>query len=554
MKKFTMSKLDCCIFFSCVIVAILCITLISIIVSRDKEINNELVVYETVTKTDAPTTTEEITTTIPETTPSQEETTYQYDVYEDGTQVTASDKLQAEIHDINSWGDNKTTYVQYDINLTNISDTVISDWNLVIVYDNAVTVSENWGGTCTAYEERLEVVPVAYTKELQPGETKNIGVILYAEKYPYAIQYSIKMDGISQSISLSAQEAEKNDDATERDNTNYTTTQQTTESKTQEEQTTAAIPTTNIVTGDYQAHGALQVSGANLYDSNGNIFQLKGVSTHGLSWFPEYVNREAFSSLKNFGVNTIRLAMYTSEYNGYCNGGNKEDLKKLVMQGVNLATELGMYVIIDWHILSDGNPNTYKNDAITFFDEMSRTYASQGNVLYEICNEPNGGTSWSEIKSYAEEIIPVIRKNDADAIIIVGTPTWSQDVDLVSQSPLDSNHYRNILYTLHFYAGTHKDDLRNKFQKAYENGLPMIVSEFSICDASGNGYNDTTSANQWMELLNSHGISYVAWNLSNKNESSSILNSSCTKTGQFSQSDFSESGRWYLTQLGSFGF
>lgn len=549
-----MSKLDCCIFFSCVIVAILCITLISIIVSRDKEINNELVVYETVTKTDAPTTTEEITTTIPETTPSQEETTYQYDVYEDGTQVTASDKLQAEIHDINSWGDNKTTYVQYDINLTNISDTVISDWNLVIVYDDAVTVSENWGGTCTAYEERLEVVPVAYTKELQPGETKNIGVILYAEKYPYAIQYSIKMDGISQSISLSAQEAEKNDDATERDNTNYTTTQQTTESKTQEEQTTAAIPTTNIVTGDYQAHGALQVSGANLYDSNGNIFQLKGVSTHGLSWFPEYVNREAFSSLKNFGVNTIRLAMYTSEYNGYCNGGNKEDLKKLVMQGVNLATELGMYVIIDWHILSDGNPNTYKNDAITFFDEMSRTYASQGNVLYEICNEPNGGTSWSEIKSYAEEIIPVIRKNDADAIIIVGTPTWSQDVDLVSQSPLDSNHYRNILYALHFYAGTHKDDLRNKFQKAYENGLPMIVSEFSICDASGNGYNDTTSANQWMELLNSHGISYVAWNLSNKNESSSILNSSCTKTGQFSQSDFSESGRWYLTQLGSFGF
>lgn len=554
MKKFTMSKLDCCIFFSCVIVAILCITLISIIVSRDKEINNELVVYETVTKTDAPTTTEEITTTIPETTQSQDETTYQYDVYEDGTQVTASDKLQAEIRDINSWGDNKTTYVQYDINLTNISDTVISDWNLVIVYDDAVTVSENWGGTCTAYEERLEVVPVAYTKELQPGETKNIGVILYAEKYPYAIQYSIKMDGISQSISLSAQEAEKNDDATDRDNTNYTTTQQTTESKTQEEQTTAAIPTTNIVTGDYQAHGVLQVSGTNLYDSNGNIFQLKGVSTHGLSWFPEYVNREAFSSLKNFGVNAIRLAMYTSEYNGYCNGGNKEDLKKLVMQGVNLATELGMYVVIDWHILSDGNPNTYKNDAITFFDEMSRTYASHGNVLYEICNEPNGGTSWSEIKSYAEEIIPVIRKNDADAIIIVGTPTWSQDVDLVSQSPLDSNHYSNILYALHFYAGTHKDDLRNKFQKAYENGLPMIVSEFSICDASGNGYNDTTSANQWMELLNSYGISYVAWNLSNKNESSSILNSSCTKTGQFSQSDFSESGRWYLTQLGSFGF
>lgn len=107
------------------------------------------------------------------------------------------------------------------------------------------------------------------------------------------------------------------------------------------------------------------------------------------------------------------------------------------------------------------------------------------------------------------------------------------------------------MYALHFYAATHKDSLRNKLISAYNQGLPIFVSEFSICEASGNGWNDTGSAGQWMNLLNSYGISYVAWNLSNKAESSSLLNSSCGKTGGFSYDDFSESGKWYLNQLGN---
>ncbi|MDY5576252.1 MAG: glycoside hydrolase family 5 protein [Lachnospiraceae bacterium] len=306
--------------------------------------------------------------------------------------------------------------------------------------------------------------------------------------------------------------------------------------------------------GYYSEHGALQVLGTDICDSHGTPVQLKGVSTHGLSWFPEYVNKEAFSSLKEKGVNTIRLAMYTAEYNGYCSGGDQTALKNVIHKGVQEATDLDMYVIIDWHILSDGNPNTYLSEAINFFDEMSKTYASNGNVLYEICNEPNGGTAWEDgsdydIKSYAEKVISVIRANDPDAIVIVGTPTWSQDIDIVSRDPLDSTIYHNIVYSLHFYAATHKEDIRNKLIEAHNNGLPVFVSEFSICDASGNGWNDTDSANTWMELLNSYNISYVAWNLSNKAESSSLLNSDCSKTGSFTDDDFSESGTWYLEQL-----
>ena len=289
----------------------------------------------------------------------------------------------------------------------------------------------------------------------------------------------------------------------------------------------------------------LRVVGTNLVDSNGNKVVLRGVSTHGLSWYPQYVNKELFRELKNnWKVNTIRLAMYTDEYNGYCVGveENKKQLKKLVKDGVAYATELNMYVIIDWHILNDQNPNKYKNQSIEFFDEMSKEYSKYDNVIYEICNEPNGGTTWEDIKSYANDVIKVIRKNSPNAIIIVGTPTWSQDVDVVAKSPLK---YENILYALHFYADTHRDYLRDKLQRAINKKLPVIVSEFGICDASGQGAVNTKEADKWMKLLADNSIGYCVWNMSNKQETCALIRSDVSKTSGFTRDDLSESGRWF---------
>ena len=294
--------------------------------------------------------------------------------------------------------------------------------------------------------------------------------------------------------------------------------------------------------------GALHVDGTSLMDSNGNPIQLKGISTHGIAWFPQYVNNDCFRQLReDFNANVVRLAMYTSEYGGYCNGGDQKALKQLIRDGVSYAAENDMYVIIDWHILSDGNPNTHKDAAIEFFAEMSAEYADAENVLYEICNEPNGGTTWAEIKSYAVDVIDTIRANDADGIILVGTPNWSQFVDQAAADPITG--YENIMYTLHYYAATHKDDLRSTMVNAIENGLPVFVSEYGICDASGNGAIDETQANLWTEAMDEYGVSYVAWNLSNKNETSSIFRSDCTKTSGFTQEDLSESGMWVYEML-----
>ena len=298
--------------------------------------------------------------------------------------------------------------------------------------------------------------------------------------------------------------------------------------------------------------GPLSLAGTQLTDSGGNPVQLRGISTHGLAWYPDYVNEACIRQFReDWGMNVIRLAMYTAESGGYCTGGDKEGLKSLVKNGVEYATACGMYVIIDWHILSDGNPNTYIKEAKAFFQEMSQEYADYTNVIYEICNEPNGGTSWSQVKSYAEEVISVIRENDEDGIILVGTPNWCQYVDQAAADPIMG--YENIMYTLHFYAATHTDSLRKAMVNAVEAGLPIFVSEYGICDASGNGAIDENQADKWVETMNEHGISYVAWNLSNKSETSAILKSSCGKVSGFAGEDLSDSGRWLYGMLEEVG-
>ena len=293
----------------------------------------------------------------------------------------------------------------------------------------------------------------------------------------------------------------------------------------------------------------LKVVGGHLTDEKGNKIVLKGVSTHGLSWFPQYVDKKLFKELKEkWNVNTIRLAVYTDDYNGYCVGGedNKRALKNVVKDGVKYATDLNMYVIIDWHVLNDQNPNKYKEQSIDFFKEMSKTYADYDNVIYEICNEPNGGTAWNDIKVYAEEIIKVIRNNNPNAIVIVGTPTWSQDVDIVADSPLE---YDNVLYALHFYANTHGQFLRDKLQVALNKGLPIIVSEFGICDASGQGAVNVPEADKWMKMLGDNSISYCVWNMSNKGETCALIKSDVNKTNGFKQSDLTESGKWFYDYM-----
>ena len=266
-------------------------------------------------------------------------------------------------------------------------------------------------------------------------------------------------------------------------------------------------------------HGQLKIAAGHLCDAQGTPVQLKGMSTMGLQWFGGVVNDAAFAALaQDWGVDVIRLAMYVGE-NGYATNPN---LKQLVINGVNLAIAQGIYVIIDWHVLTPGNPNdpVYAG-ADAFFKEMSATFGDAPNVIYEIMNEPNGPVSWSrDLKPYAQRIVSEIRAHDPDNIILIGSGTWSQDVDIAAADPVPGN---NLAYTFHFYSGTHGQALRNKVQTALSMGVAVFCSEWGTSAASGDGGPFIDASEVWLQFLDANKISWVNWSLSNKNETSAAL-------------------------------
>ncbi|MBQ0027244.1 MAG: glycoside hydrolase family 5 protein [Lachnospiraceae bacterium] len=302
----------------------------------------------------------------------------------------------------------------------------------------------------------------------------------------------------------------------------------------------------------YEKHGALHVDAkGKLVDHNNEIVTMHGMSTHGLSWYPEYVNRDFFEFMKKeWHIDVIRLAMYTAEEDGYCVGdeANKKKLLEVIDRGVRFATELGLYVIIDWHILADSNPLMNKDEALLFWNYISKKYASYGNILYEICNEPNVDCCWADIKAYAEEVIPVIRKNDPYAVILVGTPVWSQRVDEAMADPIKID--KNLMYVLHFYANTHKDELRSVFKNAADKRLPLFVTEFGTCSADGAGAHNSEEADKWVSLMDEYDTSYCMWNISNRDETSASFVPTCEKyTNGFIEDDLREPMKWYVGVL-----
>ncbi|MGN0437423.1 MAG: glycoside hydrolase family 5 protein [Lachnospiraceae bacterium] len=313
-------------------------------------------------------------------------------------------------------------------------------------------------------------------------------------------------------------------------------------------------------------HGRLSVSGTNIVDANGKVTQLRGVSLHGIQHtngsttaFKDYVNYSAFRILRDeWGVNMIRIPVYTNE-GGYCQG-NSAAMDATIQSAVSYATQLGMYIIIDWHILSDGNPQTYQNQAISFFSNYANKYKNNNNVIYEICNEPNG-VDWTTVKAYAVPVIKTIRSYDKNALIVVGTPQWSQlptwggysaaDNPITSQDIGGSGTSlaKNVLYSIHFYAATHYSDIQSNVTYAHNKGLPIFCTEFGISDASGNGNVDVSNANTWMNLFKQYHISFACWNLSNNNETSAMLKTSCTKLYGWKNEDLTTSGTWFVNTV-----
>lgn len=284
-------------------------------------------------------------------------------------------------------------------------------------------------------------------------------------------------------------------------------------------------------------NGKLSVSGTQLVDKDGVPVMLRGLSTHGLTWFPDFINESFFKQLStDWDCDLIRLAMYSEIY-----VQNPSESISLLEKGIEYAINNDMYVIVDWHILNDSNPKMHESESNEFFRYISSLYPDCPNIIYEICNEPNGSTTWDDIYEYSEKIIPTIRKNSPDSVIIVGTPFWSQQLLTAADRPLT---YDNIMYALHFYVSTHRKELQDVLTEANRSGLPVFVSECGLSEASGNGYTDFDSAKVWFDLLKEKGISFAVWNLSNKAETSALFATSYDPHHTITDGDLSPGGLW----------
>jgi endoglucanase len=458
----------------------------------------------------------------------------------------------------NSWEGNGRFYAQYDLIIDNKEDVKISDWTFKINTTNGTTLEQSWNCTVDTSDLQWSVVPVDYNKIIESqAQMNNVGFIIsFASKEElkkYTLDFKLESgmeivladDG--KAYKAGEEIADSSEESTVVENTaSGDDTAQLGGSDSGNDSGNNSDTGSNAGIVTTVPTGRLQVSGTKLTDESGNIIQLRGVSTHGISWFPDYVNYDAFATLRDdWGANVVRIAMYPEEYNGYLSGGDKAALKQIIDNGVNYATDLGMYVIIDWHVLNYA-PSRHTQEACDFFAEMASKYSGHDNVIYEICNEPVGADWNSDIKPYAETVIGTIRQFDDHALILVGTNTWSQDVDSVVGNTLDDG---NVMYVAHFYAGTHKENIRNKISTALNAGVPVFISECSICDASGNGGIDYASANEWLDFMNSNQLSFIAWSLSNKAETSALISSGCSAKSGWSDGDLSETGRWFKSAI-----
>ena len=296
-----------------------------------------------------------------------------------------------------------------------------------------------------------------------------------------------------------------------------------------------------------KANGRLQVIGKNLCNEKGEPIQLKGMSTHGISWYPRYTNASAIKTLKSYGANLIRLAVYSYQNDSYLY--EKEENLNYLYGAIENSLSQNMYVIVDWHVLQEETPLKYKDNAKEFFSQISSHYGNEPGIIYEICNEPNGSTTWDEVVSYANEIIPIIRQNAPDAVIIVGTPDFSFDVEDVLKRPLN---YKNIMYTFHNYVDVtsrNTDDM-NWMDKKLQLDIPIFVTEWGITD-NGTGVMYEERALKFVQLMKMNNISWCMWSLSNKNEVYSMLKPSCNKYSNWNNSDFTFSGNIAVKSLGN---
>ncbi len=288
-------------------------------------------------------------------------------------------------------------------------------------------------------------------------------------------------------------------------------------------------------------NGQLGVKGNKIVNQYGEPIILRGMSLFWSQWMPQYYNANCIKWLKEDWKCTVVRAAMGIESGGYLNNPDTE--KNKIRSVIDACVDEGIYVIVDWH---DHHANEHLNEAIAFFKEIASEYGDKSNIIYEIFNEPEI-VSWQDVvKPYSDSVISAIRSIDSNNLILVGNPTWSQDVDIAANDPLN---FSNIAYSLHFYAASHKQYLRDKAKAALTKGVALFVSEFGTCESNGSGFLDYNETEKWITFLEENKISWCNWSIADKVETSAALVPGASGNGGWDESQITESGKLIKDKL-----
>ena len=292
-------------------------------------------------------------------------------------------------------------------------------------------------------------------------------------------------------------------------------------------------------------NGALKVVGGKIVNKHNAEPQLRGISMSWSIWNgKKYYNPDVVNWLRSdFNISLLRVSMAVQPDGGYLQF--PEEQEKLVTETVDAAVKNGLYVLIDWH---DHHADEHLEQSKAFFTRMAKRYAGKPNIIYEIFNEPEK-IEWQVVKDYAIAVITEIRKYDRENIIVVGSPHWDQDIDVAAKDPIKG--FTNIAYSFHFYASDpwHQEGLMKRADEAIALGLPVFVTEWGVGEASGDGKFDREKTDKWFAWLERNKLSWANWNLTDKKETTALLEPGASVNGKWTTDMLTPAGQYIRTQL-----
>lgn len=238
-------------------------------------------------------------------------------------------------------------------------------------------------------------------------------------------------------------------------------------------------------------------------------------------------NRQYLAEMKNWGANIVRFPVHPLFWKKI---GTTRYLQ-LLDQGVAWATELGLYVIIDWHsignlrseLFQDPMYETTRKETLEFWQIISAHYKDNSTVaFFELFNEPSDGhgtlgtCTWAQWKELMEEMIVIVRAHEAKAIPLVAGFNWAYDLTEVAKNPVAAE---GIAYVSHPYPMKREKPWEEKWTADWgyvSEKYPVFLTEIGFCGKDERGahvpvMSDESYGDAITNYCDQKGISYTVW-------------------------------------------